>query len=149
MTGPRGPPKWNVKSRAVRAAGWISGDRTGAFLRSVEVCSEVEIRVPTPKPEVFVSLVRRPPTGWTGVESKALSRTTDYKDLNGVRASSDIEQVAVRAGDAGVVVQAFERPEPAVMVEYADNEGRTKALTVYSPGPTRLLRVIPETANRP
>lgn len=75
-----------------------------------------------------------------------MSRTTAYTDLDGVRAPADIELVAVRAGDAGVVVQAFERPKPAVMVEYADDEGRIKALVIYSPDLRRLLQVLPEPA---
>ncbi|MDP9477396.1 MAG: DUF4926 domain-containing protein [Actinomycetota bacterium] len=75
-----------------------------------------------------------------------MSRTTAYTDLDQVRAPADIEQVAVRAGDAGVVVQTFERPKPAVMVEYADDEGQTKALVVYSPDLSRLLQVLPEPA---
>lgn len=73
-------------------------------------------------------------------------RMTAYTDSDEVRAPADIERVAVRAGDAGVVVQALERPEPAVVVEYADEEGQTKALVVYSPDLGRLLRVLPEPA---
>jgi hypothetical protein len=75
-----------------------------------------------------------------------MSRTTAYKDLDEVSAPADIGQVAVRAGDTGVVVQAFQRPYPAVMVEYTDHEGQTKALVIYSPDLTHLLRVIPEPA---
>ena len=43
-------------------------------------------------------------------------------------------------------MEVFEHPDPAVLVEYADHEGRTKALAVYSPGLERLLEVIPEPA---
>ena len=75
-----------------------------------------------------------------------MSRTTAYTDLDQVRAPADIEQVAVRAGDVGVVVQTFERPKPAVMVEYADDEGQTKALVFYSPDLSRLFQVLPEPA---
>jgi hypothetical protein len=32
------------------------------------------------------------------------------------------------------------------MVEYADDEGQTKALVVYSPDLSRLLQVLPEPA---
>ncbi len=73
-----------------------------------------------------------------------MSRTIAYKDLDEVRAPADIGQVAVRAGDTGVVVQTFERPYTAVMVEYTDHEGQTKALVIYSPDLTRLFKVIPE-----
>lgn len=75
-----------------------------------------------------------------------MSRTTAYTDLDEVRAPADIEEVAIRAGDTGVVVQTFERPAPAVMVEYADDEGQAKALVIYSPDLSRLLQVLPEPA---
>lgn len=61
-----------------------------------------------------------------------------------VAAPADLEGVEVKAGNWGTVVEVFERPEPAVMVEYADDEGRTKALVIYSPDLTRLLKVVPE-----
>lgn len=73
-----------------------------------------------------------------------MSRTTTYGYLEVVTAPADLEGVGVRAGDRGTVVEVFEHPEPAVMVEYADDEGRTKALVVYSPDLARLSEVIPE-----
>ena len=73
-----------------------------------------------------------------------MSRTTTYGYLEAVTAPEDLEGTGVKAGDRGTVVEVFERPEPAVMVEYTDEEGRTKALIIYSPDLTRLLQVIPE-----
>lgn len=61
-----------------------------------------------------------------------------------IKAPTDLEEVGVRAGDRGVVIEVFEHPEAAVMVEYADEEGQTKAQVIYSPDLTQLLEVIPE-----
>ena len=38
----------------------------------------------------------------------------------------------------------YEHPEPAIEVEYADEEGRSRALVVYSPGLEKVLAVHPE-----
>lgn len=75
-----------------------------------------------------------------------MSGITTYKELDEVRAPDDLPEVEVRAGDKGVVVEAFERPRPAVLVEYADSEGRTKALVTYSPDLEQTINVIPETS---
>ena len=84
--------------------------------------------------------------GWSGkVQSDIrMSRTTTYGYLEVVTSPADLKGVGVRAGDRGTVVEVLERPEPAVMVEYADEEGRTKALVIYSPDLTRLLEVLLE-----
>ena len=71
-----------------------------------------------------------------------MNRTTTYGHLEVVAAPADLEGVGVKAGDHGTVVEVFERPKPAVMVEYADKEGRTKALIIYSPDLTRLFEVV-------
>jgi hypothetical protein len=75
-----------------------------------------------------------------------MSGITIYKELDEVRAPGDLPEVEVNAGDRGVVVEAFEHPRPAVMVEYADSEGRTKALVTYSPDLDQIINVIPETS---
>ena len=66
-----------------------------------------------------------------------------YEELDEVEAPEAIEGVGVEAGDPGVVVEVFERPRPALLVEYADPEGRTKALVTYSPDLGRVLDVLP------
>ena len=73
-----------------------------------------------------------------------MTRTATHKELDEIKAPADVEEVDVRAGDRGVVVEVFEHPEPAVLVEFANEEGRTKALVAYSPDLTQLLEVIPE-----
>lgn len=65
-----------------------------------------------------------------------------YEELDEVEAPEAIEGVGVEAGDPGVVVEVFERPRPALLVEYADAEGRTKALVTYSPDLGRVLDVL-------
>lgn len=60
-------------------------------------------------------------------------RSVERKELDEIRAPKDIEEAGVRAGDQGVVLEVFERPSPALLVEYADFEGQTKALVTYSP----------------
>jgi hypothetical protein len=67
-----------------------------------------------------------------------------HKELEEVRASADVPEVGVKAGDRGVVVEIFERPTPAVRVEYADAYGRTKALVTYAPNLTQVLDAAPE-----
>lgn len=72
-------------------------------------------------------------------------RRTDaaaYEELDEVEAPEGIEGAGVEAGDLGVVVEVFERPRPALLVEYADPEGRTKALVTYSPDLERVLDVL-------
>ena len=73
-----------------------------------------------------------------------MTRTATHKELDEIKAPADVEEVDVRSGDRGVVVEVFEHPEPAVLVEFANEEGRTKALVAYSPDLTQLLEVIPE-----
>ena len=75
-----------------------------------------------------------------------MTRTATHKELDEIRAPADVEEVGVRAGDRGVVVEVFEHPEPAVLVEFADEEGQTKALVAYSPDLAHLLEVMPEPA---
>lgn len=73
-----------------------------------------------------------------------MARATTYKELDEVRAPKPLPEVGVRAGDRGVVVMEYERPEAAVVVEYADEEGRTRALVVYSPDLEKVLAGYPE-----
>ncbi len=75
-----------------------------------------------------------------------MANVTAHKELDEVRATSDIPEVEVKSGDRGVVVDVFEQPRPAVRVEFADGYGRTKALVTYSPDLARILGVVPERA---
>ncbi len=59
-------------------------------------------------------------------------RGSVHKELDEIRAPEGIEDAGVRAGDRGVVIEVFERPSPALLVEYADLIGQTKALVTYS-----------------
>jgi len=65
-----------------------------------------------------------------------------YEELDEIEAPERIEEAGVEAGDPGVVVEVFERPRPALLVEYADPAGRTKALVTYSPDLGRVLDVL-------
>lgn len=69
-------------------------------------------------------------------------RGSVHKELDEVRAPEDIEDAGVRAGDRGVVIEAFERPSPALLVEYADLIGQTKALVTYSTDLETILDVF-------
>jgi hypothetical protein len=69
---------------------------------------------------------------------------TAYRELDEVRAPGSLPEAGVRTGDRGVVVEVFEHPSPAVMVEYADEEGQTKVLVLYSPGLEQVFEVAPE-----
>jgi hypothetical protein len=59
-------------------------------------------------------------------------RGMDHKELDEVRAPGNIEGTGIKAGDRGIVLEVFEHPRPALLVEYADLEGQTKALVTYS-----------------
>jgi hypothetical protein len=59
-------------------------------------------------------------------------RRSEYKELDEIRAPRAIEEVGVKAGARGVVVEVFEVPRPALLVEYVDYLGQTIALAVYS-----------------
>lgn len=59
-------------------------------------------------------------------------RRSEYKELEEIRAPKPIEEVGVKAGARGVVVEVLEVPRPAVLVEYADFLGQTRALVTYS-----------------
>ncbi len=65
-----------------------------------------------------------------------------YEELDQIEAPERIEEAGVEAGDPGVVVEVFGRPRPALLVEYADPEGRTRALVTYSPDLGRVLDVL-------
>lgn len=65
-----------------------------------------------------------------------------YRDLDEIKAPEDVEEARVKAGDRGVVIEVFERPSPALLVEYADFEGRTKALVTYSADLENILDVL-------
>jgi hypothetical protein len=77
---------------------------------------------------------------WSRVQE---SYGTTYEELDEVGAPEAIEVAGVEAGELGVVVEVFERPRPALLVEYADPEGRTKALITYSADLGRILDVLP------
>lgn len=66
-----------------------------------------------------------------------------YEELDEIAAPEGIDEVGVEAGDRGVVVEVFEGPRPALLVEYADTEGRTKALITYSANLQRVLDILP------
>lgn len=78
-----------------------------------------------------------------------MANVTTYKELDEIRATSDIPEAEVRAGDRGMVVDVFELPRPAVRVEFADDHGRTKALVTYSPDLRRIFGVVPEIIEYP
>lgn len=65
-----------------------------------------------------------------------------YELLDEIEAPEYIEEADVQAGDRGIVVEIFERPRPALLVEYADPAGRTKALVTYSPDLGQILDVL-------
>ncbi len=74
-------------------------------------------------------------------------RGLERKELDEIRAPEDIEEARVKAGDRGVVVEVFPgRPAddvpPALLVEYADLEGQTKALVTYSTDLETILDVF-------
>lgn len=73
-----------------------------------------------------------------------MARATTYKELDEVYAPESLPEVGVKAGDRGVVVMEYDRPEAAVEVEYVDEEGRTRALVVYSPDLQKVFGVHPE-----
>lgn len=73
-----------------------------------------------------------------------MARATTYKELDEVRAPEALPEVGVKAGDRGVVVMEYERPEPAIEVEYADADGQSRAFVVYSPDLEKVLDVHPE-----
>ena len=73
-----------------------------------------------------------------------MTRTTTYRELDEVRAPESLPEVGIQAGDRGVVVMEYERPEPGIEVEYADGEGHPKVFVVYSPDLARILAVHPE-----
>lgn len=73
-----------------------------------------------------------------------MSRITERRELEEVRASHELPQAGVQKGDRGVIVEVFGEPDPAIMVEYADEEGQTRALVIYTHDLERVLRIIPE-----
>jgi Domain of unknown function (DUF4926) len=64
------------------------------------------------------------------------------KELDEVAAPEDIEEAGVKAGDRGAVLEVLEKPSPALMVEYADHAGQTKALITYSKDMETVFDVI-------
>ncbi len=73
-----------------------------------------------------------------------MSRIVERRELEEVRAPHGLPDTGVQKGDRGVIVEVFEVPDPAIMVEYADEEGQTRALVIHTPDLERVLRVIPE-----
>lgn len=73
-----------------------------------------------------------------------MARATTYKELDEVRAPGPLPEVGIKTGDRGVVVMEYERPKPAIEVEYADEEGVPKAFVVYSSDLAKVLAVHPE-----
>lgn len=63
---------------------------------------------------------------------KPYIRGLERNELDEVVAPRNIEEAGVNAGDRGVVLEVFEQPTPALLVEYADYAGQTKALVTYS-----------------
>lgn len=64
------------------------------------------------------------------------------KELDEIAAPEDVEDAGVKAGDRGVVIETFEQPDPALLVEYADPIGQTKALITYSTDLEKILDVF-------
>ncbi len=69
-------------------------------------------------------------------------RGLEREELDEVVAPEDVKKAGVKAGDRGVVVEAFEQPRPALLVEYADPVGQTKALVTYSTNLEEILDVF-------
>ena len=67
-----------------------------------------------------------------------------HTELEEIRAPSDVPKVGVHGGDYGVIVEVFEAPRAAVLVEFTDDEGQTKALVTYSPDLGRVLHAVSE-----
>ena len=59
-------------------------------------------------------------------------RGLERNELDNVVAPKDVEEARIKAGERGVVIEKFEQPEPALLVEFADLVGQTKALVTYS-----------------
>lgn len=66
----------------------------------------------------------------------------ERKELDDVVAPEDVEDASVKAGDRGVVIEEFEQPDSALLVEFADPVGQTKALITYSPDLEKILDVF-------
>lgn len=52
--------------------------------------------------------------------------------MDEVTAPADVPEAGVRAGDRGVVLVVFERPRPAIEVDF-DRVGKSGPCVVYSP----------------
>jgi hypothetical protein len=73
-----------------------------------------------------------------------MARAATYKELDEVRAPESLPELGISAGDRGVIAMAYEKPHPAVEVEYADENGVPKAFVVYSPDLAKIFAVHPE-----
>lgn len=73
---------------------------------------------------------------------KPYIRGLERKELDEVVAPENFEEAGVKAGDRGVVLEVFEQPSPALLVEYADYLGQTKALVTYSKDLEKVLDVF-------
>ena len=73
---------------------------------------------------------------------KPYIRGLKRKELDEIRAPEAIEEAGIKAGDRGVVLEVFEQPSPALLVEYADFLGQTKALVTYSKDLETILDVF-------
>lgn len=69
-------------------------------------------------------------------------RGIERRELDDVVAPEDVKEASVRAGDRGVVIEEFEKPHPALLVEFADPVGQTKALVTYSTNLENVLDVF-------
>lgn len=66
----------------------------------------------------------------------------ERKELDDVIAPEDVKEASVKAGDRGVVIEEFKKPDPALLVEFADPVGQTKALITYSTNLDRIIDVF-------
>ncbi len=73
---------------------------------------------------------------------KPYIRGLERKELDEIVAPEDIEEAGVKAGDRGVVLEVFDQPSPALLVEYADYVGQTKALVTYSKDLEKVLDIF-------
>lgn len=69
-------------------------------------------------------------------------RGLEREALDDVVAPEDVEEASVKAGDRGVVIEKFEHPAPALLVEFADPIGQTKALVTYSADLEKILDIF-------
>lgn len=75
-------------------------------------------------------------------DTKPYIQDLEREELDAVVAPEDVGEASVRAGDSGVVIEKFGGPEPALLVEFTDSVGQTKALVTYSTNLKKIFDVF-------